>query len=187
LYDAGYFGDARLPEGHFDIAIGHSAGLTWLLQGQDVSFDRVVSIAGFTRFCRGSGFEEGWDSRVIARMQRQLVADPAAVLGDFWQTASAEGDRQDNFPRPATAFRVAAMADGLQALSNDDCREQWSRIPANHRLVIAGTDDRIVTSGHTQSCFTEDRIEWLKTDGHWLPWTFPETCAALLREMIQGP
>ena len=47
----GFFGPSEIPAGHFDLAVGHSFGFLWLLEQQQLTFDRIVSINGFTRFC----------------------------------------------------------------------------------------------------------------------------------------
>ncbi len=180
----GYFGPITPCHGHFDIAVGHSAGLAWLLQASGARFDRLVSMAGFTRFCRSDGFAAGWSSRVIRRMCGRLADDPMSVVQDFWDQASTGRPGLENFPGPREAGDTARLQSGLQALSSVDCREQWNRF-SGPRQVVAGTEDRIVDADHTLACFPTERIEWIKTDSHWLPWTFPETCAALLHEIIQ--
>ncbi len=172
------------PGGHFDIAIGHSGGVCGLFDFDSVTLDRIVSIAGFTRFRRGMDFPEGVGARVLERMLPRVEREPGEVLDAFWKNASTDRAGHENFSRPRDAPCSDRLATGLSALQSDDYREQWSQF-RGPRLVIAGTDDRIVTARHAAACFPDDRIEWVKTDSHWLPWTFPETCAALVRELIE--
>jgi pimeloyl-[acyl-carrier protein] methyl ester esterase len=180
----GVFGSPSLPVGHFDVAIGHSAGVLWLLSQRDASFASIVSIAGCTRFCSGDTFAAGWPVRVVRRMSQQLHLDADRVLDEFWNAASTERAGHPNFPKCEGSPDAACLATGLQALQELDCREQWNAFTGG-RLVIAGTEDRIVTADHTRACYEREPVEWLKTDSHWIPWTFPETCAALVAEMIE--
>ncbi len=196
---------AALESGnHFDLAIGHSLGLLWLLDSEQVSFDRLVSIGGFTRFTCAEDFpaspgeqttaaadEEfhrhiaaadakpvGWPDRVLARMQRGLAINPGQVLADFFKNAGAP----DLVPQVEPDMEW--LDRGLAALRNTDCREQWN-VFAGPRRVIAAIDDQIVTAAHTRACFPACEIQWLKTDCHLLPLRFPEICAALIREMLE--
>lgn len=193
VLNLGYYGDARSCSGSYDVAVGHSAGVAWILGQPDIRFERLVSLAGFTRFCRdrtpdstpcGQAFAAGWPPRTLQRMREALVADAPSVLREFWDNASTRAVGPSNFPRPDSLPDNDRLQSGLQALSSVDCREQWNRF-TGPRMVVAGTEDRIVTAAHTESCFPNEPIEWIKTDSHWLPWTFPETCAALLHEMIR--
>ncbi|MGI9517892.1 MAG: hypothetical protein ACR2NP_12645, partial [Pirellulaceae bacterium] len=105
---------------HFDLAVGHSLGLMWLLDHDQVSFERLVSIAGFTRFVSGEDFPGspdraaatqdedefhshiarpesrpvGWPDRALSRMQSGLAVDPGPVLADFFENAGAADDVQ---------------------------------------------------------------------------------------------
>jgi pimeloyl-ACP methyl ester carboxylesterase len=187
-FDPACFDETAPPfaGGHYDLAIGHSAGLPWLLSQENISYDRIASICGFTRFCRSDDFDGGWNRRVIERMARQLDVSPGQVVEEFWNKASATRTGHGNPPRPDGPPNPARLAEGLQALSEQDCRQQWIA-GTGRRLVIAGTGDRIVTAEHTCLCFAADSVEWIQTDSHWIPWTFPETCAALLHEMIERP
>ena len=198
--------EAGSVESHFDLAIGHSLGLLWLLDADQLSFDRVVSIAGFTRFVSGDDFSAspdpdiaiqddddfhahiaradsgpvGWPDRVLERMERGLAIDSANVLADFFENAGAA----DSASQATSNANVKTLERGLAALRNTDCREQWSLFAGPQR-VIAATDDRIVTAAHTRACFPECEIQWLKTDCHLLPLRFPEICAALIREVLE--
>ncbi len=186
VVDRGYFGDRckEFPRGHFDLAVGHSTGLSWLISQQHASFDKLVSICGFTRFCSGEGFAAGWSPGIVERMCRQLAKSPNSVVGNFWQKASTTRPGHAHPPRPLEKPNAARLQEDLQALPSIDCRQQWTSL-AGAQLVIAGTADQIITAEHSQLCFGNQRMEWIQTDSHWIPWTFPETCAALLREMIE--
>ncbi len=204
MLNLGYYGNARSFSGSYDVAVGHSAGVAWILGQPTLRFERLVSLAGFTRFCRdsnpgngrdsnpdngrgnrrGPAFAAGWPPRTLQRMREALAADAPSVLQEFWNNASTRSAGHSNFPLPDSLPDSERLQSGLQALSSVDCREQWNRF-SGPRMVVAGTEDRIVTAAHTESCFPNEPIEWIKTDSHWLPWTFPETCAQLLHEMIR--
>ena len=186
--ELGYFGDRydKVPGVHFDVAVGHSAGLSWLMSQQQATFDKLVSINGFTRFCSSEDFDAGWSPRIVERMSRQLANTPEVVVADFREKASTTRTGHANPPRPLDKLIVDRLMEDLQALPSVDCRQQWKSF-VGPKLVIAGTADRIVSAELSQLCFGDQQIEWIQTDSHWTPWTFPETCAALLREMIETP
>lgn len=192
--DLGFFTDPELPAGHFDLVIGHSLGVLWLLDCEHVTFDRIVSINGFTRFSASEDFQCGWPHRIVERMRKQLAKDANAVIADFMNNAAASGfpeiasdDSGDTGQSAEAANRqvdVERLNWALEALINVDCREQWSTFQGPRR-VIAATDDKIVSVEHTNACFLNDDIQWLKSDCHVLPLKFPEICAALVRELIE--
>lgn len=173
---------AGFPGGRYDLAVGHSAGLLWLLCGP-LPANRLVSIAGFSRFWRDENFLHGWDGRILKRMRRNLGEDVAAVLKDFHQQASSAAAGRADYAGPVASPDPVRLDSGLQALSTLDCREQWSLFDGP-RQVIAGTEDRIVPARQTVDCFPDDSVEWIKSESHWIPWLFPETCAALILETL---
>jgi hypothetical protein len=179
--DLGFWGPADLPEGRFDLAIGHSFGLLWILQSSLVTCDRLISINGFTRFSRADDFPCGWSPGILQRMRKRLALDTAGVLDDFLRRAAIG---RPTIADQAGASDVERLDWALEALINQDGRQQWSRFRGPRRAV-AGTDDAIVTAEHTNQCFADSDIQWLKSDCHCLPVKFPEICAALVRELIE--
>ncbi len=180
--DLGFFGDLQLPEGKFDLAIGHSFGLLWLLETPRISFDRLISINGFTRFSPATDFQAGWPVRVLQRMRKQLAVDSRIALQQFWEKLAT--DPCPPGPPDAADPDVARLDWALEALIKGDGREQWSRFPGPRR-AIAATRDTIVSLEHTQHCFVDSDVQWLKSECHCLPLKFPEICAALVRELIE--
>ena len=181
--DLGFFGDTGPPAaGHYDLAIGHSFGLLWLLQDRQLTCDRIISINGFTRFSADTDFPCGWPQRVLQRMRKQLAIDRQVVLADFANKAGIEDEFRQ---QQASAVPDVARLDwALEALINRDGREQWDQFPGPRR-AIAATKDEIVTAEHTNQCFADSDIQWLKSGCHCLPLKFPEICAALVRELIE--
>lgn len=181
--DFGFFGTPTPPEnGHFDLAIGHSLGFLWLLENRLITFDRLVSINGFTRFCRSQDFSTGWPIRIVQRMRKQLAVDAEPMLTEFMSKSGAE--REFLHQVQWQASDVAKLDWGLEALINLDVREQWNQFEGPTR-AIAGTLDEIVTASHTRECFFGSDLQWLKSASHCLPLKFPEICAALVRELIE--
>jgi len=181
--DLGFFGSTDIPSGHYDLAIGHSFGLLWLLDTNRVSCDRLVSINGFTRFAAEADFQCGWPHRILRRMRKGLANDAAQVIGEFLSnSATDKWAKTVNSKLPLIDIERLDWA--LEALRNMDGREQWSQF-AGPRLVIAATRDQIVTAEQTGQCFPSSDIQWLKSDCHCLPLKFPEICAALIRELIE--
>ena len=180
--DLGFYSDPVLPEGHFDLAIGHSLGLLWLLDNRLVSFDRLISINGFTRFSAATDFQCGWPQRVLQRMQKQLARDSRMAISDFFEKSAATrfvGD-EISVEHPDTE----RLNWGLEALINGDGREQWGSFTGPRR-VIAASADAVVPVELTNHCFSNCDIQWLKSDCHLTPLLFPEICAALVRELIE--
>lgn len=178
----GFRGAEVMPSGSFDLALGHSLGLLWLLESNRVQFDRLVSVNGFTRFCGGPDFPWGWSPKVVQRMRKRLGPDVDGVMHDFRAkcaipAATVPAD-------DSQSFDVERLDWGLEALIKGDGREQWSRF-CGPRRAIAATQDAIVSVEHTRECFPDGDIQWLKTDCHCLPLKFPEICAALVRELIE--
>lgn len=191
--DLGFYSSESLEDlGQFDLAIGHSFGLLWLLESQLVRFDRLIAINGFTRFSAAEDFQCGWPHRIIQRMQRQLGRDPHQVVSDFlrkaWPSTDAEtSDVNNDSTKPihfGGTLDVERLNWALEALLNRDGREQWRAFEGPKR-AIAATKDPIVTVEHTNACFAGSDLQWLKSDCHLLPLKFPEICAALVRETIE--
>lgn len=181
--DLGFLGQPSLPmKGHFDLAIGHSFGLLWLLESNLVTFQRLISVNGFTRFSADSDFQCGWPHRVIQRMRKQLAVESETVIAGFMEKSAAT--EHFTMHRADSALDLERLDWALEALLKGDGREQWSKFPGPRR-AIAATKDEIVTVEHTNQCFADSDIQWLKSDSHCLPLKFPEICAALVRELIE--
>lgn len=181
--DLGFYGQDCIPSGHFDLAIGHSFGMLWLLESRLVKADRLVSINGFTRFSAAEDFQCGWPHRIVQRMRKGLGANYPKVIREFLANSAATGWTDSIGLSPETAD-VERLDWALEALINSDGREQWSAFDGPQR-VIAATRDQIVTREHTQQCFPDGDIQWLKSECHCLPLKFPEICAALIRELVE--
>lgn len=181
--ELGFFGPPTPPQnGHFDVAVGHSLGFLWLLENRLITFDRLVSINGFTRFSRADDFPTGWPGRVVQRMRKQLAVDAESMLAEFMSKSGVEAEFRKH--TDWAAVDIAKLDWALEALINRDGREQWSQFEGPTR-AIAGTLDEIVTPGQTRACFFESDVQWLKSNSHCLPLKFPEICAALVRELIE--
>lgn len=182
--DFGYFGPQERVAGHFEIAVGHSLGLLWLLEQTHITFDKIVSLAGFTRFYRDRQFKCGVPSRLLTKMQADLQADMPSLIQKFLQECggplgSWQVDLENsNFDR---------LNRGLYALKSWDRREQWNdlAVPATRRLVIAARSDPVVSAELTSACFSECSIHWLESDSHLLPLAEPDKCASLIQKLIE--
>jgi pimeloyl-[acyl-carrier protein] methyl ester esterase len=183
--DLGYFSRSAPPvqSGDYELAIGHSAGLQWLLQNRQVRCKAVLSVCGFTRFVCGDDFAAGWPRRILDRMARQLGKDPGLCVREFHEKGRLPEPCKLPFSRVGTSSNAAVLAAGLQALSNADCRTQWSCFDGP-RAVLAATDDPIVDAKLTQSCFPDEEIEWIPACTHWLPMTHPQSCAMAARRLL---
>jgi pimeloyl-[acyl-carrier protein] methyl ester esterase len=190
--DFGFFGQEYLPNGHYDLAVGHSFGFLWLLHQQELTFDRLLSINGITRFFADRDIPFGTHSRVIERMAKKMEESPSTVLADFTTTCGADSLRND-FPDYAWLQPTEDLACdrqrlqwGLEGLNNWDQRSQLEVYQTKqHSLrVIASTDDRVVTRQLTEACFHHQEIHWHATDCHLLPLIAAEICTETLQQMI---
>ena len=183
--DPGYYAPPSHPDLsiEFDLGVGHSAGLQWLLQKDTLRCRALLSICGFTRFVREDDFPAGWPRRVLDRMIRQLQADPEGCLREFHEKGGLSEIGEPAFYRQTEHRDGCALAAGLQALSISDCRTQWSCFQGP-RAVLAATDDPIVDANLTLSCFADEEIEWIPARTHWLPMTHPHVCATMVRKLL---
>jgi pimeloyl-[acyl-carrier protein] methyl ester esterase len=170
--DLGYFGeqDIAVPE-NVTLLMGHSLGFLWLARQAKLRHLPLIGINAFPRFLEADGYAPAVTPRVVDRMKRRLLVDPAAVLAEFWQRAGAPG--------PDKAPDKAALVAGLDDLAAWDERENLARRASSIRL-IAGEQDAIVPATMSRMAFQTDTIDWLP-GGHALPQTHPAELARLIR------
>lgn len=170
--DLGYFGeqDTAVPE-NVTLLVGHSLGFLWLARQPALRHLPLVGINAFPRFLEADGYAPAVAPRVLDRMTRRLLTDPAAVIAEFWQRAGAPG--------PGKAPDKATLAAGLGELAAWDERGNLARRASSIRL-IAGAQDAIVPAAMTRMAFKASPIDWL-SGGHALPQTHPADLARLVR------
>lgn len=178
IVDHGYFGrpnNPALPEEPF-VAVGHSAGVLWLLGRELPGCRGLVSFNGFARFSQAADFPDGTPQRVLNRMRMRLARDSDGVLNDFRALCGT------NAPVPG-APDIPRLDAGLEALSVQDHRDQARAL--SHRLYwLAGTDDPF---GAAKCAFETPRCNGrLIAGGHLLPLTDPEFCATVLRGCLDA-
>ena len=179
----GFDGDIQIPRGHFDLVVGHSMGVLWLLDNPELTFDRLVAINGFTKFCETPDMPSGCPQAVVDQMCERLLSDQSQLLKDFYDNAGVTGNTSQ-FGLNSTAVDTAQLDSALADLIRVDGREQWTNFDGP-RSVIAATGDRIVRKEHTQTCFPDEDIRWVESDCHCLPAKFPDVCAEVIRELIE--
>jgi pimeloyl-[acyl-carrier protein] methyl ester esterase len=170
--DLGYFGseDIAVP-GDVTVLVGHSLGFLWLARQAQLRHLPLIGINAFPRFLEADGYAPAVAPRVVDRMKRRLLVDPAPVLAEFWQRAGAAG--------PARTPDKTALVAGLDDLAAWDERENLARRASSVRL-IAGERDAIVPPTMTRMAFMTSTIDWLP-GGHALPQTHPADLARLIR------
>ena len=171
VLDLGYFGaeDTVIPEG-VTLLVGHSLGFLWLARQRALQHLPLIGINAFPRFLECDDYKPAFAPRLLDRMRRRVVADPAAVLAEFWQRAGASG--------PSAQPDAMALAEGLDQLADWDERENLARRASPVRL-IAGTEDAIVPAAMTRMAFEHSTVNWLP-GGHALPHTHPVKLARLI-------
>lgn len=143
LFDLGFTGHARTPPLTPDrqwIALGHSYGFAWLMQ-QPVPWQAVVSINGFTRFCRRPGHPEGTPLRLVDAMRERLMGEPRATVQEFYRRCGAV----EPTPEHLDALR---LHDHLTRL-----RDLEQTLPPCPALALATQDDAIVPLALSRACF----------------------------------
>ncbi|OUS18039.1 hypothetical protein A9Q97_01215 [Rhodospirillales bacterium 47_12_T64] len=178
IADLGFSGTMKLPTGHYDIAVGHSMGLLWLLSKEKVSWDKLVSINGFTKFSASDDFPQGVSARVLERMIRKIPHSAQGVLKSF----HAQCD-----PLGIVPFKSLANLDeermiwGLEFLRDMDLRNKYD--PSN-TLVLAEKDDLVITQEMTSALFQESEIRWVEGKGHLVPLSAPNVCYEIIERAI---
>ena len=134
--DLGFYGESHLPSGHFDLAIGHSFGLLWLLDSGLAKFDRLVAVNGFTRFAATEDFQCGWPHRIIQRMRKGLASSADTVIAEFLKNSGLDQDAvasvsggQPDVERLDWALEALINNDGREHGTNSAGREELSRRP----------------------------------------------------------
>ena len=168
--DLGFFG-ARgdtIPGG-VTLLVGHSLGFLWLLRQAALAHLPLIGINAFPRFLEGDDYKPAVAPRMVERMRRRLMAEPHAVLRDFWDRAGAAG--------PTRPPDGEALARGLDHLTAWDERTRLVERAGPVRL-IAGGADAIVPPDMTRMAFPVAHITWLPAGGHVLPCTHAVEIAA---------
>lgn len=171
--DRGYFGPAE-PVTGADIVATHSLGALRALASPPPGCRGLVVINGFDCFARRDDFPDGVPPLATDRMAERLQADADAEVTRFRLRIGAP-------PPPPIAGRARLLAD-LDFLRAWDGRGRW-QLPL---LLLGGAQDLVVRPAHQSACFA-DRPDALRRtlpdEGHLLPLTAPDHCAAAVREM----
>lgn len=166
-WDLGFFGPGSQPvlPARPVIAVGHSFGLSWLLQ-QPHPWRALIAINGFTCFAARPDFP-GIAPRILQRMRRRLDLAPRDVVTDFRTLCGVLS------PLPAEPV-IPALAQALAAMQDQDARG------AAITAALCGAQDPLISPEMSRACFSDAQIRWHE-GGHMLPLTAPEWCAGELR------
>lgn len=174
IIDWGYFGQPYLPKprkDHYLIGIGHSLGFAKLLE-LNLSFDRLISLGGFTRFCQTDDFKAGTPRRVLQRMQAKFQSHPQHVLTDFQISCGYTSPHL-----PGESINEQALhADLLKLMT------VAFPLPSIPCLAIAGLTDQVCPLSQQQSLFSTVKTV---SGGHNFPQAFPGTTARLIQNFLQ--
>ncbi|WP_020593803.1 alpha/beta fold hydrolase [Kiloniella laminariae] len=175
--DLGFNGQVVIPTGHFEVAAGHSLGVPWLLSQQEISWDKLVSINGFTRFCAGEDFPEGISPKFVDRMMRKLPKACDSVLQDFHTLCEPVGKRQGEKINSFGTPDVKRLMWGLEFLRDLDLR---SKINPAATIILADKSDLVVSEAMITQLFSNFKINWSERAGHLLPWEDPGLCSQFI-------
>jgi pimeloyl-ACP methyl ester carboxylesterase len=161
------------------LAVGHSLGALWWLAQSQIPWRRLLCLDGFPRFTETDGYP-GVAPRVLARMQKQLERDPAAVLTDFHARCGTAC--------PAGAPDVTRLAAGLAQLAELDGRATLAARTADV-WAVSGDGDPIVPPAMSAAAFAAlpaGHHEIVAVPGHRLPQSRPELCAQWIARLCEG-
>ncbi|MFD2207117.1 alpha/beta fold hydrolase [Kiloniella antarctica] len=179
LADFGFFGMKKMPDpGYYDIVVGHSLGVLWLLSQNKITWEKLISICGFSKYSTGGSFPEGVPNRVIERMIRKLPFSSEGVLRTFHELCDPE--KQVPFDLSSCPNQEQLMW-GLQFLCDEDARLHYD--PLN-TFILADKGDQVVSQAMTTSLFGFENVTWLEGKGHLVPLTAPAACNALIERAI---
>lgn len=145
VIDWGYFSNPQPVMPRSDqplIGIGHSLGFAKLLE-LGLSFDGLISLGGFTRFCQADDFKAGMPHRILQRMQTGFQLNPHRVLADFYTSCG-----YDALPHSVELMNIGLLQEDLQKLMR-----VTQTLPSVPFLAIAGVTDRICSLNQQQTLF----------------------------------
>lgn len=147
VFDLGFTGrkqvPALAPERRW-IALGHSWGFAWLMR-QPVPWHALVSINGFTRFCRRPGHPQGTPVRLLQAMLERLEGDPDATVQDFYRRCGSPQNAPPHLDLLSLRAHLAAL------------RDLDATLPPCPTLALATQDDAVVPVALAQACFAPPR------------------------------
>jgi len=171
-WDLGFTGAPDMPPPPAGaIAVGHSLGVLWLLRNRPFAWRKLVAINGFTRFAAGDDFPEGVPLKQIERLSAELKQAPLACVSAFRKRCGDPG------PAPER-IEEAHLQAGLDHLRS------WDQRGDEVDLALCGAADRVVPAQMSRACFRPERTLWHE-DGHLLPLTDPDWCAARLLHFLE--
>lgn len=176
--ELGYFGQPlNLPQGEFDLAVGHSHGAVWLMR--HVRWRRLLAVNGFPTLGAQADLPAGVPQRVFVRMQQRFAEQPMNVLADFHAACKA-------ITPPRGAANIPRLAARLKQLRTADERLLWQARAADIHLMAAH-DDAIVPPALSAVCgavLPPQQVRWVEHGGHLLPLTQPQLCADWVRALL---
>ena len=169
------------------IAVGHSLGFARLLSQWPLANPPLglISINGFTRFCKSGSQSIGTDPRIIRRMNRALQIDANSVLQQFHLRCGISPEDSSKEPtslnRELNLHRLSSDLSLLETI-NQSNRLAETKIPW---LALAGRMDKVVPPELTADCFAASQIVWHESAEHLIPINHTEWCADKILEFAQ--
>lgn len=115
--------------------------------------DRLILFSATSCFTVQDNYKDGWDPRIIRRMQRRLQQDPQATLNDFYSRMFSSADQkmiaQEKVPFKGNEDSVDSLLFGLNFLKETDYRDRLMKINKPIHL-IHGEEDVICPLGASQ-------------------------------------
>lgn len=157
FFDLGFSAQSHRPELKNDVnsryvLIGHSYGFAFLVQ-QSWPWSAMVSLNGFTHFCKLLNKAHGLPLAILDSTYHRLQIDAKATLYDFYQRCG--------LPAPYTSSCALGKAELSSTLLS--LRELSISLPACPTLALACTHDQIVTPELTRESFISNEVQlnWL--------------------------
>jgi pimeloyl-[acyl-carrier protein] methyl ester esterase len=167
--DLGFFGggESSLPESSDAILIGHSLGFIWGMHRKQ-DWRGWIAINSFPRFLPNANGPGCTEAAALRGLRRNLRADPAAALQDFYRFIGAP--EQKNTPDKE------CLMSGLDLLRDMDIAASI----CTPGLVLASKQDKLVpmaVSENLAATHPDNRLMWHDGSTHLLPYHDPAWCA----------
>ena len=158
------------------IGIGHSFGLSKLL---NYPLHGIISLAGFTKFCRNNDDTSGYSMRILDKMIAATQSNPMGVLKNFYQRCYVN-------KKISTSININHLIRDLKIMSHlnkMDALNQFN-IPV---LGMIAKDDHIISKGLFMDNFkntSKFELICFKKGGHGLAFNQPQPCAEVIKQWI---
>ena len=170
------------------------------LVAQDIASDNLWNIKSLILIgCtssfiqhKESGYNIGWNKKIVERMKSKLYKKPQETLYDFYDAMFSKEEKQKGYNNEFLQIvknntknqSIDSLALGLDYLMQKDLRTKLSHINIP-LLIIQGEDDNICPlegAEHIKNMSVNSNIDILREAGHIPFFTNPNVCYSIISE-----